>query len=285
MKSRLRHSVPSSQTRFGLFPVSIFALTFTLVSIAALPAISHAVTLQSSGTKLSDGSTLGSGTANGLVGYYTMDGKDTNFSTNKEVDESGNGNTATLVNLTTTSATIGNLGQAMTFNGTSSHINATGLTNIAYPAITVSAWVNESASQSGNPRYVANSHTDSGSNNLGFELMWARGNFGACVPQGLDFIIGNGSTCSAAGSAVSVPSNKWFHVVGTYDGSTIKIYYNGALAGSTSFTGTIAASTLPFAMGYGPYGNDYLNGKLDDVRIYSRALSAAEVQQLYNEGK
>ena len=73
-----------------------------------------AATINSSSVNLQAGSSL----SQGLVGLWTFDGKDTNWATGQETDESGNGNTGQLIGLsTTTSPTIGVLGQAMSFNG------------------------------------------------------------------------------------------------------------------------------------------------------------------------
>jgi hypothetical protein len=83
----------------------------------------------------------------------------------------------------------------------------------------------------------------------------------------------------------SIPSfNQWFHTAMTYDGTTMKVYLNGALNGSTQFSGTIEQSTQSLRLGQG-IGNEYFPGKIDDVRIYNRALSATEVKQLYNAGR
>ena len=80
----------------------------------------------------------------------------------------------------------------------------------------------------------------------------------------------------------------WIHLCGVFDGSTYSIYRNGALAGSTA--DAIAPPPnidAPWAIGArAPQPNNntlerLLQGELDDVRIYGRALSAAEVQALY----
>ena len=75
----------------------------------------------------------------------------------------------------------------------------------------------------------------------------------------------------------------WNHVVGTWDGSTMKIYINNAL-----FTGQSSTATTRLfegvKIGYTEHiaSPVYYNGLIEDVRIYSRALSADEVSDLYN---
>lgn len=68
-----------------------------------------------------------------------------------------------------------------------------------------------------------------------------------------------------------------------YDGSTLKIYRNGSLLRSGSVTGSITHTTNQLYIGSYDGGTRF-TGKVDDVRIYNRALSAQEVQQLYSMG-
>lgn len=65
----------------------------------------------------------------------------------------------------------------------------------------------------------------------------------------------------------------WLHVAGTYDGATLRAYVNGAEVGSLAVAGTVAA-------GSGVELGDDLDGSLDDVRVYGRALAAAEIGEL-----
>jgi Concanavalin A-like lectin/glucanases superfamily len=87
---------------------------------------------------------------------------------------------------------------------------------------------------------------------------------------------------SAAGS--------WAHVVGVFNNDVMRVYINGALAaGPTNHTGSggiSAHSNGGIQIGrYGPTFGQYFNGKIDDVRVYSRALSADEIKQLYQMGQ
>lgn len=89
---------------------------------------------------------------------------------------------------------------------------------------------------------------------------------------------------SNVNSSYSHGLNNWNHVVGTYDGSSQKIYVDGILKNSTSLTGTInvAGNTVRL----GNYEGDYnLTGNIGVVRVYNKALSAAEVAQNYEAQK
>jgi len=79
-------------------------------------------------------------------------------------------------------------------------------------------------------------------------------------------------------SPISLPVNTWTHLAGTYDGATMKVYTNGVLAASVAQTGTIAPSTDGLFIGGNPYYGHNFIGTIDEVRIYSRALSVGEVQ-------
>ena len=75
------------------------------------------------------------------------------------------------------------------------------------------------------------------------------------------------------------------HVVGTWDGTTVKLYVNGVLVDSQPCTGTMLASTQSFQIGAenGP-GGGFWGGTIDAVRVYNIALTLAQVQEIYGNG-
>jgi len=74
----------------------------------------------------------------------------------------------------------------------------------------------------------------------------------------------------------------WYFLTGTYDGSAVKLYVNGALISEEPASGTITDYGKPVYFGKFVNRNDYLPGTIDEVRIYDRTLSEAEICQLYN---
>lgn len=82
------------------------------------------------------------------------------------------------------------------------------------------------------------------------------------------------------------PLGEWFHIVGRYDGSTIKVYLNGEEVGSGNYSGTPTTNSGPLYIGRGEAGAPkvYLDGNTDDIRIYNRALTASEIERLYQLG-
>ena len=77
-----------------------------------------------------------------------------------------------------------------------------------------------------------------------------------------------------------------FHVVGTYDGTSLRLYINGALVtGPTTSSGTVAAQTQPFTIGLQAFNtNNPFSGRLDEVAFYPAALSATRVLAHFNAG-
>jgi hypothetical protein len=86
-------------------------------------------------------------------------------------------------------------------------------------------------------------------------------------------------------STVTVPVDTWTHVAATYNGSRLVVWVDGARAGSRAVTGATCSNNEPLAVGAknAPAKNvleAFWDGRLDDIRIYRRALSATEIRGL-----
>ena len=211
--------------------------------------------------------------ATGLVGYWPFDGKYTNWRSNTVTDVSGSGSTGTLFSMSTSSSPVtGKIGQALRFNGTNQYV---GLGNVASlsSAITISAWI-KPTQISNFPMIVCKDV------NVDYTFFIDTSN-----ANKLALRIGAAGGLHDALSSTPITTNTWQHVVGTYDGTTIKVYINGVLAGSRAQTGAIPTSAVALNIGsFNNGGGDFFNGAIDDVRIYSRALSSAEILRLYKLG-
>jgi len=87
--------------------------------------------------------------------------------------------------------------------------------------------------------------------------------------------------------AAIVRLNRWYHVAMAYDGSSLNLYVNGVLDGSMNVSGPIIRTTQPVRLGGGaPLGAPpyHFQGLIDEVSIYNRALSAAEIKAIYDAG-
>ena len=102
--------------------------------------------------------------------------------------------------------------------------------------------------------------------------------------NGGQFLIKSGDTDYIVDAMTDINDGEWHHLLGTYDGSAMKLYVDGNLEDTnTDFSGD-----LPVVVGDVHIGADYeaspgnfFNGQLDEVRVYNRALADAEVQRLY----
>ncbi len=180
-------------------------------------------------------------------------------------DASGNGNTGTLVGATW--STQGRYGGALSFNGSSLVRVADSASIDLTSAMTLSAWIMPTATQNG-WRTVMQRQTDS-------YFLNASSDAGALRPAG-GATIGSGSPLVYGPTAN--PVNTWTHVALTYDGSTMRLFVNGTQVASTAASGTIQATDNPLWIGgNNPYG-EYFTGLIDDVRVYNRALTQADIQ-------
>ena len=75
-----------------------------------------------------------------------------------------------------------------------------------------------------------------------------------------------------------LPLGKWTHIALTYDGSSLRLYFNGAQIGATAAQGKISPAGGPLRIGGNFIGGGWFKGVIDEVRIYSRTLTITEIQ-------
>ena len=96
----------------------------------------------------------------------------------------------------------------------------------------------------------------------------------------LQFEIRQAGTTKTVTSTTTIPLNQWKHIAARYDGSALRVFINGTIdTATTAATGALVATTAPLWIGG---DTTYLNGALDDLSIYNRALSDAEISNLSN---
>jgi hypothetical protein len=185
------------------------------------------------------------------------------------VDSSGSSHNGTAVNgLTPTTGKFGNAGSF----GSGKYVDA-GTINATGTELTMSVWVKPNSFQNNFP-YISTLMGEEGGGSSVMSLRLGDAGLANNKPQ---FSVGNLVTLSANSG---INTGSWYHIVGVYDGSTTKLYINGVLDATTSTSGTYNVNTN-FAIGKTLDGR-YLDGLMDDVRVYNRALSATEVTELYN---
>lgn len=100
--------------------------------------------------------------------------------------------------------------------------------------------------------------------------------------------VGNGVGINGATSTSQLPLNAFTHIAVTYDGSTLRVYVNGVLEASESTSiAALLNTSEPLVIGGANYGgSSFINaqGIIDEVSLYSRALSDAEITAIFNAG-
>jgi len=186
-------------------------------------------------------------------------------------DRSENGHDATLYSSPSWSS--GKYGSALSFDGTTnqyarvaSGIPAQGST------ITVEAWVY--------PTVISDAGVDR--NNFIYSSYYA-----ALGNHKFNVYLSGATSAGWHTSNGSVHENAWQHLAFTYDGTNLKMYINGQLDKTVGVTGTISSvATLDIGRRPDSTSSPYLmQGKVDDVKVYNYARSAAQIAYDYNKGK
>lgn len=152
--------------------------------------------------------------------------------------------------------------------------------------ITVEAWIR--------PTSMGFNNYD---NSIVCKHSWSQGEQGYVLRSGngqVDFSVcgkdANGTSISWVGAtspAASITTNTWYHVAGTYDGDSVRIYINGVQKGATALPdGMIPGLAYPIAIGKlsdgAQFQTRYFAGQIDEVRIWNRALDASDILSRYN---
>ncbi|MDE1924617.1 MAG: LamG domain-containing protein [Patescibacteria group bacterium] len=212
-----------------------------------------------------------------LAAYWTFDGNKTNWATGTTQDSSGNGNTGQLVGMsTTTSPALGKIGQALKFNGSSQYIT---LPNMALAAHnSVSAWVYINGTAQTGRIYNQSANVGDNGNNLSMQYCGTD----QCGTPGIRCIVGNNGGGQFVGSTVSIPTKVWTHAILVHTATACVIYINGVAKTSGTTATTEGTGSYLQRIGARLDGAELFNGSLDDIRIYTRALSPQEAAQLYS---
>ncbi len=191
-------------------------------------------------------------------------------------DETGSYNATTINNVNFN--VEGKYGFAGKFNGTNSYMT-TGLTWPGGTQLSWSGWIKTSNTKD---TYLFGDFNSSGTNSTHrFSIRIYSQNFGASVN---DAAGGLGTTITFGTFA---HYGEWAHLVVTVDGTAVKGYVNGSQLGSTGTSSqSLAAGVNAFVLGnYGATtgASQQFDGVIDQVRIFNKTISAAEVTKLYNE--
>jgi len=225
-----------------------------------------------------------------LVGHWTFDGKDMPGGTVRDI--SGQGNHGSMVNMaTSTSRAAGKIGQALKFNGTDDYIEVSdpgtdsSLDFVSGDQISISAWIKPSQFID----YATVLQKGAGSSE-NYIIQLGVGGSGDGKKVAFVYNATGYNFYQTANSVLT--ADTWTHFVFTYtfaNPGSAKMYIDGALV-SGSWTGGTGSEApdndnSPLWIGRSAALTEHWPGLIDDVRIYSHALSAQEVQQLYGIGR
>lgn len=193
----------------------------------------------------------------------------------KIVDSSGYGNNGTVVGSLTFNSQSKKYNSS-TYFGNSPYIDTgSGTFNwFQFDACTIAAWIKSSASKSGWSGSIGVQHNQN-AGHKGFTISNYGNTFRAVLPNGSYTVID---------STKSLAVGEWHHCVATLNGTTLKMYYDGALIKEQTISwGSAAAATdLRFAVGVDfPGSDEKFAGDYSDIRFYTTALSADDVLALY----
>lgn len=219
----------------------------------------------------------------GLVGWWKMNGN--------ADDSSGNGNNGIIAGASLTVDKNGYFDKAYSFNGTNNYadLGAANAFNPGTGVVTWGAWFKTSSS--GTEQHIIDFQGGTGWDGNGRLSLYKGGNnrlYAYTIKQ-----VGTPYYSTAIASNATVNNGQWHHglLIWDFPSKTIKLYLDGIYQGSNSNTNITQApntqSGRKLSIGVQHYANGntyFFNGLVDDVRVYNRALSSAEIQNLFSAG-
>ncbi|MFZ4715216.1 MAG: LamG domain-containing protein [Bacteriovoracaceae bacterium] len=244
----------------------------TLPFFKALPdyasgAIQNETSTSYSSLVGSTGSTGANNLMTGIVGLWHLDESSWNGTTNEVVDKSGQGNHGTATN----GANViinGKFINAGSFDGSDDYIS---LPSIDFPAsgATFSVWFNSNIALGGD-RMIAGKNADNDTY-IGF-----------LNATTIEVQTDTGGTVKNF-TVPTMTSNTWYHLVVTRSSNNTRVFLNGTESSSGAQSQSDVLTINQFAR-YANLASYYFSGKLDEIAIWSRALHANEIKQLYQRG-
>jgi hypothetical protein len=180
-------------------------------------------------------------------------------------DASGNGNVGTISNATWTTA--GKYGNTLTFNGSSARVTVTDSASLHLTTgMTLEVWVYPTAAPLGWIDLIYKQDD--------VYFLEASSTLAAAPTAGGTF--GNGFQTITGTS--ELPVNTWTHLAVTFDSATLTVWVNGVSVAAQAQTSPLTTSTLPLQIGGDSLYGQGFAGRIDEVRIYNRALTRPEIE-------
>ncbi|MBI4173561.1 MAG: LamG domain-containing protein, partial [Candidatus Aenigmarchaeota archaeon] len=197
-------------------------------------------------------------------------------------------NNGTLVNFTCTTLDCnatngwtanGSLGRGAMFNRGSGFVNITDAASLNPPdQITIAAWIYPKSVEATHQTIVEKAYTSHVDPFYQYLLIFRSG-------TNIRFDLSVAGTRQSASGNTTLATNTWYHVAATYNGTEMSVYVNGKLDGNLSgLSGGIPAYATDVVIGrHRNIDTEKFNGTIDEVRIWNRSLSPAEIRQVMNQ--
>ena len=187
-------------------------------------------------------------------------------------DYSGKNNDGTNNGATPTTDRFGRANGAMSFDGGTQYVSVGQHVSLSPSLVSLSVWIN--------PVVVAG-YAD-GAVIAGYSdvVHWTNGYMFYANDNKVVFGVGNGTDLLRISTAIGAGS--WAHLVGVFDGNNIYLYLNGVIVANQNAVSMVYNGTNTFSIGHTFVS--YFHGSIDDVRVYNRALTPADVTALYHNG-
>ncbi|ASD62489.1 LamG-like jellyroll fold domain-containing protein [Bdellovibrio bacteriovorus] len=215
-----------------------------------------------------------------LAGFWHMNESAWNGTAGEVIDASGNNRHGVRTGTATTS-TVGRFGSSGLF-GSSGDSVVTDSGSAFIPSnnspLTVSAWVLAYNIGTGGAGAIDNRIISIHSGSVASSTMA----FGLGNTNKLMFY--TKSTTAFVSSTTNMPKNVWTHVALTFNGTCFQMYINGTTAGACHAADLLAGGSFGTRLGSYSSASSSFNGLIDEMGIWKRSLTAAEIHQLYRRG-
>ena len=162
---------------------------------------------------------------------------------------------------------------ALSLDG-STESGAAGNLNLSGSALSFEGWIKPSSFKSASPYISSIMGTEVSDSNSAF----LRLGDASLANNKLQFVVSINNVQQKLASATALNANTWYHVAATYDGANMKIYINGTLDATKAQTGSVSSNGA-FNVGYLYNTSRNFNGKIDEMRVWKRALTQTEISQ------
>jgi hypothetical protein len=169
----------------------------------------------------------------------------------------------------------GMVGQAFSLDGVDDYVDVANSASLKPQQVTLEAWINPS--HTGGNKTIVTKAGPVFSAQTGYTFRQRDLN------NKFWFAVGTDGDEDFAESTTTFVAGQWYYLVGTYDGTQLRLFVNGVLETSTP-SSRIINSDSPLTIGRSSSANEYFEGLVDEVSVYNRALTADEIAAIYNAG-